>query len=143
MGKGNIHIFKKRRLLRFCLWRIKNFATFWTVVKGNATVDVYGVCYIPFTPMCNHKVYFVVIHIGVGYLGVARSDYSGQCEGLWCVGRVTGTRFPRFFFLYGLILSISNRPVRESADIKWNTYEKNEINPHFILVSCFMQQGHS
>ena len=34
------------------------------------------------TPLCKHKVYFVVIHIGVGYLGVARSDYCGQCESL-------------------------------------------------------------
>ena len=34
------------------------------------------------TPLSQHKVYFVVIHISVGYLGVARSYYCGQCEGL-------------------------------------------------------------
>ena len=33
--------------------------------------------------------------------------------------------------------------IRKKLLLKWNTYENNEINPHFILVSCFMQQGHS
>ena len=46
------------------------------------TVDVYGVCYIPLYTYDKHKVCFVVIHIGVGYLGVARSDYCGQCKSL-------------------------------------------------------------
>ena len=42
-----------------------------------------GMLYILSTPLlCQHKVYFVVIHIGVGYLGVARSDSDRQCEGL-------------------------------------------------------------
>ena len=41
-----------------------------------------GMLYILSTPLCKLKVYFVVIHIGVGYLGVARSDYDRQCEGL-------------------------------------------------------------
>ena len=41
-----------------------------------------GMLYTIVRLMCKHKVCFVVIHIGVGYLGVARSDSDGQCEGL-------------------------------------------------------------
>ena len=39
-----------------------------------------GMLYILSTPLCKLKVYFVVIHIGVGYLGVARSDRLGNAK---------------------------------------------------------------
>ena len=38
--------------------------------------------YVLLNGMLLLEAYFVVIHIGVGYLGVARSDFCGQCEGL-------------------------------------------------------------
>ena len=60
-------------------------------------VDVYGVCYIPLYTYDKHKVCFVVIHIGVGYLGVARSDWLGNARALKC-GTSNWYRFPRFFF---------------------------------------------
>ena len=47
--------------------------------------------------------YFVVIHIGVGYLGVARTGELGNAKAL-SSGRVTGTDSRAFFFLCLLIL---------------------------------------
>jgi hypothetical protein len=41
------HIFRKRRLLRFCLGISRTSQLFETIAKDKATVDVYGVCYIP------------------------------------------------------------------------------------------------
>ena len=97
---GNIHIFKKRRLLRFCFWLLETSQTSKSS-PAKATVDVYGVCYIPLYAFYKQKVYIVIIHIGVGYLGVARSGWIGQCEGLWKRDELTGTDSPAFFFLYG------------------------------------------
>ena len=59
--------------------------------------------YILSTPLCELKVYFVVIHIGVGYLGVARTGELGNAKAL-SSGTSNRYRFPRFFFLYGVIL---------------------------------------
>ena len=95
------HIFKKRRLLRFCLWLRKTSQTLIARQKQKATVDVYGVCYIPLYTFYKQKVHIVIMHIGVGYLGVARSGWIGQCEGLWKRDELTGTDSPAFFFLYG------------------------------------------
>ena len=49
---GDIHIFKKRRLLRFCLWLLKTSQTLIARQKQKATVDVYGVCYISLVHLC-------------------------------------------------------------------------------------------
>ena len=104
MGKGNIHIFKKRRLLRFCLWLLKTSQTLIARQKQKATVDVYGVCYIPlYTFVSDNLVCVVVIHIGVGYLGVARTGELGNAKAL-SSGTSDRYRFPRFFFLCLLIL---------------------------------------
>ena len=62
-----------------------------------------GMLYILSTPLCKLKVYFVVIHIGVGYLGVARTGELGNAKAL-SSGTSNRYRFPRFFFLYGVIL---------------------------------------
>ena len=49
-----------------------------------AMVDVPRVYSMPMLYPYEHSADSVVtyIHIGVGYLGVARSSYCGQCEGL-------------------------------------------------------------
>ena len=63
------------------------------------------------TPLWKLKVCIVVIHIGVGYLGVARTGELGNAKAL-SSGTSNRYRFPRFFFLYGLILVYYlNRPV--------------------------------
>ena len=87
---------------RFCLWLYRT-SQLLDPVKTKATVDVYGVCYISLVCLFQQKVYWVVIHIGVGYLGVARSDWLGNAKALKS-GTSNRYRFPRFFFLYGLIL---------------------------------------
>jgi hypothetical protein len=43
-------------------------------------VDVYGVFYIPLYIFSITKSVLVVIHIDVGYLGVARSDRLGNAK---------------------------------------------------------------
>ena len=55
------------------------------------------------TPLCKYKVYIVVIRIGVGYLGVARTGELGNAKAL-SSGTSNRYRFPRFFFLYRVIL---------------------------------------
>ena len=45
---------------------------------GRCPRDAYEPLVYPFGGMPR-----LVLHIGVGYLGVARSDYDGQCEGLY------------------------------------------------------------
>ena len=49
---GNIHIFKKRRLLRFCLWCFETSQLLNSSQRIKATVDVYGVCYISLVHLC-------------------------------------------------------------------------------------------
>ena len=46
IGLVGRHIFKKRRLLRFCLWLFKTSQLLNSQSKNKATVDVYGICYI-------------------------------------------------------------------------------------------------
>ena len=73
---------RKRRLLDVLSLAIQNFATFDLQPRDKATVDVCGVCLYPTS--CASSRWGVggyVIHIGVGFC-VARSGYSGQCEGL-------------------------------------------------------------
>ena len=45
-------LFRKRRLLRFCLGISRTSQLFETIAKDKATVDVYGVCYISLVHLC-------------------------------------------------------------------------------------------
>jgi len=54
------------------------------------------------TPLCKHKVYFVVIHIGVGYLGVARTGELGNAKALGS-GTSDEHKIPRLFLFIWLI----------------------------------------
>ena len=105
MGEGNIHIFKKRRLLRFCLWLLKTSQTLIARQKQKATVDVYGVCYISLVHLCcvnircTLSLYIsawaisaLLVHTTVGNAKASKQGTSNRY------------RFPRFFFLYELIL---------------------------------------
>ena len=98
------HIFKKRRLLRFCLWLLKTSKTLIARQK-QSNGNVYGVCYIPLCTFNLQKVYFVVIHIGVGYLGVARTGELGNAKAL-SSGTSNRYRFPRFFLFMSVNLNL-------------------------------------
>ena len=55
------------------------------------------------TPLWKLKVCIVVIHIGVGYLGVARTGELGNAKAL-SSGTSDEHRFPRFFLFIWLSL---------------------------------------
>ena len=78
------YIYLRKDVYYVFVFDASKLRNFWTVVKEQSNGRcLRGMLYILSTPLlCQHKVYFVVIHIGVGYLGVARSNYCGQCEGL-------------------------------------------------------------
>ena len=117
-------IYLRKDVYYVFVFEASKLRNFWTVVKEQSNGRcLRGMLYILSTPLlCQHKVYFVVIHIGVGYLGVARSDWLGNAKASK-QGTSNRYRFPRFFFLYELILIYLNRPVRESADIIWDNYD--------------------
>ena len=69
------------------------------------------------TPLYQQKVCFVVIHIGVGYLGVARTGELGNAKAL-SSGTSNRYRFPRFFFLYELVIIYLES---SGSGVCWNT----------------------
>jgi len=73
------HIFKERRLLRFCLWLLGT-SQLLNLAKSKAMVNVHGICLYPWCILTN-GMHQVIIHIGVG---VWRCSFrqDGQCEGL-------------------------------------------------------------
>ena len=100
---GGVDIYLRKDVYYVFVFGYSKLRKLSKLAKSKATVDVYGLCYIPLCTFNLQKVYFVVIHIGVGYLGVARTGELGNAKAL-SSGTSNRYRFPRFFFLYGVIL---------------------------------------
>ena len=79
----NIHIFKERRLLRFCLWLFKTSQLLISQSKNKATVDVYGVCYISLVHLCCVNIRCTLsLYIQRGLSSCCSFGLLGQCESL-------------------------------------------------------------
>ena len=76
------HIFKKRRLLRFCLWLFKTSQLLISQSKNKATVDVYGVCYISLVHFWYNKGVLSCCTYRRGLSRRCSFRLTGQCEGL-------------------------------------------------------------
>ena len=99
MGKGNIHIFKERRLLRFCLWLFKTSQLLNSQSKKKATVDVYGVCYISLVHLCCINIRCTLsLYISAWAISVLLDLASWAMRRPGVAGRVTGTDSRAFSF---------------------------------------------